>query len=94
MKTLLKKYEKKQITVNIPIDLFERIKLRARKEQRSISGQVVFLLAGGEPPTCEHVVEKHVFLPKGGEPPYSNNSEICSPCRKQKRPPAGTGDHQ
>lgn len=69
MKTLLEKYEKKQITVNIPIDLFERIKLRARKEQRSISGQVVFLLAGGEPPICEHAGEGCVFLPAGGEPP-------------------------
>lgn len=79
MKTLLKKYEKKQITVNIPLDLFERIKLRARKEQRSISGQVVFLLAGGEPPICEHIVERHVFLPKGGEPPRDNNPEPKKP---------------
>jgi hypothetical protein len=79
MKTLLKKYEKKQITVNIPIDLFERIKLRARKEQRSISGQVVFLLAGGEPPTCEHAAEKHVFLPKGGEPPDSKINQSKNP---------------
>lgn len=79
MKTLLKKYEKKQITVNIPIDLFERIKLRARKEQRSISGQVVFLLAGGEPPICEHVAEEHVFLPKGGEPPDNKTNQSKNP---------------
>lgn len=79
MKTLLKKYEKKQITVNIPIDLFERIKLRARKEQRSISGQVVFLLAGGEPPAYEHAAEKHVFLPKGGEPPDNKTNQSKNP---------------
>jgi hypothetical protein len=79
MKTLPEKYEKKQITVNIPIDLFERIKLRARKEQRSISGQVVFLLAGGEPPVCEHVDERGVFLPTGGEPPNLENPEPKKP---------------
>lgn len=79
MKTLLEKYEKKQITVNIPIDLFERIKLRARKEQRSISGQVVFLLAGGEPPICEHAGEEHVFLPKGGEPPDNKTNQSKNP---------------
>lgn len=79
MKTLLEKYEKKQITVNIPIDLFERIKLRARKEQRSISGQVVFLLAGGEPPICEHVADGDVFLPAGGEPPLSKNPQPKKP---------------
>ena len=50
MRTSPEKYEKKQITINLPIDLFEQIKLIARKEQRSVSGQVVFLLAGGEPP--------------------------------------------
>lgn len=79
MKTSLGKYEKKQITVNIPIDLFERIKLRARKEQRSISGQVVFLLAGGEPPVCEHIAEGHVFLPNGGEPPRSKTPQPKKP---------------
>lgn len=79
MKTSLKKYGKKQITVNIPIDLFERIKLRARKEQRSISGQVVFLLAGGEPPVCEHVAEGSVFLHAGGEPPDLENPQPKKP---------------
>lgn len=79
MKTLQEKYEKKQITVNIPIDLFERIKLRARKEQRSISGQVVFLLAGGEPPVCEHVDEGGVFLPAGGEPPGNKATQPKKP---------------
>lgn len=49
MRTSPEKYEKKQITINLPIDLFEQIKLIARKEQRSVSGQVVFLLASGEP---------------------------------------------
>jgi hypothetical protein len=79
MKTLQEKYEKKQITVNIPIDLFERIKLRARKEQRSISGQVVFLLAGGEPPVCEHVDKGGVFLPAGGEPPDNKATQPKKP---------------
>lgn len=52
MRTSPEKYEKKQITINLPIDLFEQIKLIARKEQRSVSGQVVFLLARrGLPPT-------------------------------------------
>ena len=50
MRTSPEKYEKKQITINLPIDLFEQIKLIARKEQRSVSGQVVFLPVGGEPP--------------------------------------------
>lgn len=49
MRTSPEKYEKKQITINLPIGLFEQIKLIARKEQRSVSGQVVFLLAGSEP---------------------------------------------
>lgn len=79
MKTLLEKSEKKQITVNIPIDLFERIKLRARKEQRSISGQVVFLLAGGEPPICEHADGEGVFLPAGGEPPNNKTNQPKKP---------------
>nr|DAM22785.1 MAG TPA: hypothetical protein [Caudoviricetes sp.] len=41
----------------------------ARKEQRSVSGQVVFLLAGGEPPIKKRIKKKGVFLPIGGEPP-------------------------
>ena len=73
MKTSPEKYEKKQITINLPIDLFEQIKLIARKEQRSISGQVVFLLAGGEPPTKKYIRRKRVFLPVGGEPPFEKN---------------------
>lgn len=70
MRTSPEKYEKKQITINLPIDLFEQIKLIARKEQRSVSGQVVFLLAGGEPPKTKRIVKKRVFLPVGGEPPF------------------------
>lgn len=85
MKTLPGKYEKKQITVNIPIDLFERIKLRARKEQRSLSGQVVFLLAGGEPPIFEHDNGTPVFLPKGGEPPCNRTPQ---PKKNPKKPAA------
>lgn len=73
MKTSLEKYEKKQITINLPIDLFEQIKLIARKEQRSISGQVVFLLAGGEPPAKKRIRKNRVFLPVGGEPPFKEN---------------------
>lgn len=73
MKTSPEKYEKKQITINLPIDLFEQIKLIARKEQRSISGQVVFLLAGGEPPVKKYIRRKRVFLPVGGEPPSEKN---------------------
>lgn len=69
MKTSPEKYEKKQITINLPIDLFEQIKLIARKEQRSVSGQVVFLLAGGEPPVKKRVKKEGVFLSIGGEPP-------------------------
>lgn len=69
MKTSPEKYEKKQITINLPIDLFEQIKLIARKEQRSVSGQVVFLLAGGEPPLKKRIKKKGVFLSIGGEPP-------------------------
>lgn len=72
MKTSPEKYEKKQITINLPIDLFEQIKLIARKEQRSVSGQVVFLLAGGEPPIKKRIKKKGVFLPIGGEPPIKN----------------------
>lgn len=72
MKTSPEKYEKKQITINLPIDLFEQIKLIARKEQRSVSGQVVFLLAGGEPPLKKRVKKKGVFLSIGGEPPVKN----------------------
>lgn len=69
MKTSPEKYEKKQITINLPIDLFEQIKLIARKEQRSVSGQVVFLLAGGEPPIKKENQKEGSFLPIGGEPP-------------------------
>lgn len=72
MRTSPEKYEKKQITINLPIDLFEQIKLIARKEQRSVSGQVVFLLAGGEPPKTKRIRKKRVFLPVGGEPPFKN----------------------
>ncbi len=73
MKTSPEKYEKKQITINLPIDLFEQIKLIARKEQRSISGQVVFLLAGGSPPAKKRFRKNRVFLPVGGEPPFKEN---------------------
>ena len=79
MKTLLEKSEKKQITINLPVDLFERIKLRARKEQRSLSGQIVFLLAGGEPPIKKCILESAVFLPKGGEPPCKNKPQPRNP---------------
>lgn len=79
MKTSPGKYEKKQITVNIPLDLFERIKLRARKEQRSVSGQVVFLLAGGEPPIYEDTDEEPIFLLAGGEPPYDRTTQPKKP---------------
>lgn len=63
------------------MDLFERIKLRARKEQRSLSGQIVFLLAGGEPPIERHIPREHIFLPKGGEPP-------CDQTLQPKKPSA------
>lgn len=73
MKTSPEKYEKKQITINLPIDLFEQIKLLAREEQRSVSRQVVFLLAGGEPPVKKYIKRNRIFLPTGGEPPRKRN---------------------
>lgn len=77
MKKSLEKYEKKQITINLPLDLFHQIKILARQEQRSVSGQVVFLLAGGAPPVKGRTPRNRVFLPIGGEPPV-NKTETAN----------------
>lgn len=49
MRESQKKSEKKQVSINMPLFLYETIKQSAQDDHRSVTQQIVFLLSGGEP---------------------------------------------
>lgn len=50
MKKLQESSEKKQISLNVPLEIYIRLKTQAIQEHRSLNQQIIFLLGGVQTP--------------------------------------------